>query len=329
MKHTSRVPDAPSNPLHQAGDESAVARPGRFSNIPLEVEWLANIVNTRTRQAYRGDIRDFVGFTGIQKPGEFACIARADVLAWRSELERRGLSQATIRRKLAALSSLFTHLCEARAAETNPTLGVQRPKTGAQEGKTPAISDAQARALLDAPSSATLQGKRDRAILSTLLYHGLRKDELCRLRVRDLQQRGGVPHFRVEGKGSKIRYIPAHPKTLSQIEAYLAEAGHGANLDGALFRPLKNPVSGILEKALSGTTVYRLIVKRYAKQVGIPAAGCCVHSLRATAATNALEHAADMAKVQDWLGHAFISTTRLYDRRRNRPEDSPTFKIEY
>jgi site-specific recombinase XerD len=53
------------------------------------------------------------------------------------------------------------------------------------------------------------------------------------------------------------------------------------------------------------------------------------HSLRATAATNALEHNADIAKVQEWLGHADISTTRLYDKRKSRPEDSPTFKVEY
>ncbi len=57
--------------------------------------------------------------------------------------------------------------------------------------------------------------------------------------------------------------------------------------------------------------------------------GFCVHSLRATAATNALAHGADIAKVQEWLGHADISTTRMYDRRRWRPEESPTFKVEY
>ena len=49
----------------------------------------------------------------------------------------------------------------------------------------------------------------------------------------------------------------------------------------------------------------------------------------ATAATNALDHQADIAKVQEWLGHANISTTRIYDRRRSRPEDSPTFKVTY
>jgi integrase/recombinase XerD len=46
-------------------------------------------------------------------------------------------------------------------------------------------------------------------------------------------------------------------------------------------------------------------------------------------AINALEHGSDIAKVQEWLGHSNISTTRLYDRRKTRPEDSPTFKVEY
>jgi integrase/recombinase XerD len=57
--------------------------------------------------------------------------------------------------------------------------------------------------------------------------------------------------------------------------------------------------------------------------------GLCVHSLRATAATNALSHDSDIAKVQEWLGHANVSTTRLYDRRKTRPEESPTFRVKY
>ena len=51
--------------------------------------------------------------------------------------------------------------------------------------------------------------------------------------------------------------------------------------------------------------------------------------MRATAATNALDHGADIAKVQELLGHANIQTTRIYDRRKSRPEDSPVFKVAY
>jgi len=74
--------------------------------------------------------------------------------------------------------------------------------------------------------------------------------------------------------------------------------------------------------------VYKCI-QAYATQAGIDVLGFGVHSLRATAATNALQHQADIAKVQEWLWHASISTTRLYDRRRARPEESPTFRVTY
>lgn len=47
------------------------------------------------------------------------------------------------------------------------------------------------------------------------------------------------------------------------------------------------------------------------------------------AAINVLEHEAGIAKVQAWLGHANISTTKIYDRRQMRPEDSPTYKVKY
>ena len=94
---------------------------------------------------------------------------------------------------------------------------------------------------MEAPPENTLKGKRDRAILATFLHHGLRCEELCGLRVRDLQSRQGVPHLRILGKGSKVRYVPAHPLALERIHDYLQAAGHGEDADGPLFRPLRNP----------------------------------------------------------------------------------------
>src|SRR5712691_6646263 len=114
--------------------------------------------------------------------------------------------------------------------------------------------------------------------------------------------------------------------------AFCATASkHKEDLDGALFRPVKNNITKILAKHLHPDSVYQGIVKHYGAMVGINADvhGFCVHALRATAATNALAHNADIAKVQEWLGHANIATTRLYDRRQSRPEESPTFKVEY
>jgi site-specific recombinase XerC len=138
----------------------------------------------------------------------------AHVIAWRDDLERRGLEGPTRRNRLAALSSLFEYLCEKNALNQNPVKGVKRPKAASGEGSTPTIGDHQARQLLAAPAKETVKAKRDRAILSTLLYHALRREELCKLKVSDFRHaRRGVPHLKVAGKGEKTRYLPLHPGT--------------------------------------------------------------------------------------------------------------------
>ena len=302
----------------------------QLADVPPEREWLANITNAKTRRAYKIDVAEFSAFAGLHSSSELRNVTRAHVIAWRKDLERRELEPASIRRKLSALSSLFDYLCERNAVAGNPVDGVKRPMANGNEGSTPALGDAQARTLLEAPPADTLKGVRDRAILATLLYHGIRREELCRLKVRDVQSRQGVVHFRIQGKRDKIRFIPVHPHAQRLIEEYLAMAGHALDAPGPVFRPVKNnrTPEGLC-RALNPASVYRNIVRHYGLAAGIDVNGLCVHSLRATAATNALSHEADIAKVQEWLGHANVSTTRLYDRRKTRPEDSPTFHVKY
>ncbi|PCJ54438.1 MAG: integrase [Planctomycetota bacterium] len=300
----------------------------RLTDVPAILVWLANIDNPNTRRAYQSDVEAFIAFCGIEAPDEIRQVTRAHIIAWRGQIEALGLAPATIRRKLASISSLFDYLCNENAVESNPVAGVKRPAADNNEGKTPALSDKQARKLLQAPDGSTLKGIRDRAIIATYLFHALRRTELALLAVGSLEERRGVMHFRVFGKGSKTRYVPVHPAALEAISTYLDEAGHGDEKKGALFRPVKNNTTGTLDEAMTGDGLYKMI-KAYAALAEVEVEGLCLHALRATAATNALEHAADIAFVQGWLGHANISTTRLYDRRRARPEDSPTFKVSY
>jgi integrase/recombinase XerD len=307
----------------------------RLGDVPPEAEWFTNIKNKSTKRAYENAIRDFIRFTGIARPEEFRTVTRAHVIAWRDDLERREIGSpnnrktpegATIRHRLAALSSLFEYLCDNNAVTQNPVKGVKRPRAESAEGKTPALGDHQARSLLAAPGEETVKEKRDRAILSTLLFHALRRGELCKLKIKDFRhERRGVPHLRVSGKGDKTRYLPLHPGTNALIHDYLEAAGHGQDQNGPLFRPVKNNRGKTLTNALTPNGVYA-IVRAYSAELGFEIAP---HALRATAATNALDHQADIAKVQEWLGHANIATTRTYDHRKTRPEDSPTFKVAY
>lgn len=214
----------------------------RLSEVPPEVEWFANLENENTRRAYRNDVGAFMRFVGIRRPEEFRSVTRAHVIAWRKVLEQRKLAPATIRRKLSALADLYNYLCDANAVPHNPVNGVERPTEGANEGKTPALSDEQANALLSAPPPRTLKGKRDRAILAVFLFHAVRRAEHCSLRVKDYSERRGVKHFCVHGNGAKIRYAP---EAIQLLEVLRVEPQNDINPRRILHRVQTPKQSGV------------------------------------------------------------------------------------
>jgi Phage integrase, N-terminal SAM-like domain len=113
-------PSAKSTNALQATDEGRARLLTRSSffglaDLPPEHEWFASIDNEHTRRAYKNDLSDFMTFTGIREPIELRIVTRGHILAWRKTLEERDLSGATIRRKMAAISSLYEYLCEKNA----------------------------------------------------------------------------------------------------------------------------------------------------------------------------------------------------------------------
>jgi len=293
--------------------------------------WLKNITSENTRIAYQNDLIDFISFYKIENIKDFNNVQRPDIIDWRDSLfgdpKNPKFAIRTVKRKLATLCKLFKYLCDEKIIESNVVLGVDRPKLTANEGTTSAISTQQAKDLLNAPDPKTLKGKRDRAILATFLFHALRRSELCQLRLMDIQERDGIKQFKVHGKGDKERYVPIHPSTLRQISEYLDALGPQNNKEIALFRSLSNNGKNT-GRPLSSIAVYEL-VKKYGLQVGVDISNFSPHSLRATAATNTLLNGEDLRKVQQWLGHSSIQTTAMYDKRDNRPEDSPTYRVRY
>jgi hypothetical protein len=97
-----------------------------LADVPPEIEWLNNITNEKTRRFYKGDVAEFVAFTGLKDSAALRTVVRSHVIAWRKDMQNRSLGTATIRRKLSALSSLFDYLCERNAVLGNPVDGVKR-----------------------------------------------------------------------------------------------------------------------------------------------------------------------------------------------------------
>ena len=116
-----------------------------------------------------------------------------------------------------------------------------------------------------------------------------------------------------------------------RIKNYLEEAGHGDDRRGPLFRPLRNNGKGTdnLRRHLNPKTITQILQKYATKALGKKAADCSPHWMRATFATTALENEAGMEEVQYSLGHADISTTKLYDRRRHNPEKAASYFANY
>src|ERR1700737_3814408 len=83
-----------------------------LAEVPPEIEWFANISNPGTRRIYKIAVGDFMRFTGIVRPEEFRIVTRAHVIAWRDDLQRRGLEGPTRRNRRGAFSPRYGYLWE-------------------------------------------------------------------------------------------------------------------------------------------------------------------------------------------------------------------------
>jgi site-specific recombinase XerD len=251
------------------------------------------------------------------------------VIAWERYMrETEHAAASTIRRRLAALSSLYKHLVRHDHAARNPVGEVERPAINRDEGTTLAFAKTQARKLLDAPAEDTVAGLRDRAILSVGLQVGLRRTEIAALKVGDLHQNRGYDSLKVMRKGGRRDALAINPQTAARLRAYLEAAGHAADSDGPLFRPLRHNGKQVAERRHMDPDAIDRVVRKYAAALGLDR-GYSAHSMRATFITTALENGAQLEDVQKAAGHPDPSTTKLYDRRGYNPEKAASFFATY
>jgi integrase/recombinase XerD len=300
-----------------------------LAEIPEEEIWLARQKSARTRRAYRLDVRHFMATLNITTSDELRQVDHRAVIAWeRAMRETEHAAPSTIRRRLSALSSLFAHLVRHGFAPKNPVREITRPTINRDEGTTLAFSKAQARKLLDTPVEDTVEGLRDRAILSVGLQVGLRRAEIAALTVGDLHQNRGFDSLRVIRKGGRRDALAINPQTAARIRTYVESAGHADDMDGPLFRPLHhNGKQSHARRPMSPDAIDR-VVRKYAGTIALPR-GYSAHSMRATFITTALENGAQLEDVQKAAGHRDPSTTKLYDRRGYNPEKAASFFATY
>ena len=205
---------------------------------------------------------------------------------------------------LIALRSWFTWLTRERLIPMNPTTEMQLPR---EEKRLPrhSLTESEAEAILDQIDVETIFGLRDRAMLETFYSTGIRRRELGRLELADIDRERKTLMIR-SGKGRKDRVVPIHTRALGWIDQYLARS-----------RPelLLNQRSRVLFVTKTGRPMHpnqlSMLVRRYVERAGIAKPGGC-HLFRHSAATLMLEGDADIRYIQAMLGHASLNTTEIY-----------------
>ena len=257
----------------------------------------------KTRHAYGVDVDQFAGWCAAQELAPDAVSIRV-MRRYAASLSERGAAPSTVARKLAALRAFFRCLREHGLVEQNPADLLPTPKRPSRLPRVLKTDDVAA--LLERIGAATALELRDRALFEVAYACGLRAEELVTLDVAaadfDAEQ------LRVEGKGSKTRFVPAGEPALEALARYL-ERGRPALAAGDGEPALFLSKSG---RRLSTSDVRRRL-RVWATRTGL-AAIPSPHALRHSFATHLLEGGADLRAIQDLLGHASISTTQVYTR---------------
>jgi site-specific recombinase XerD len=238
----------------------------------------------------------------------------ADVLAWVHGIGRSGRtpSSTTVGARIACLSSFFRFLIRMGLLGGNPCDAVERPRA-IQSVARGYGADEVRRLLAVVPD--TVAGRRDRAILLTLVLTGRRRTEVISLRAGDLSVEGETVFYAYRGKGGKRgrRELP-HP-AYEAICATLADAGKDLATmapDESLWQAAARP-----EGVTSGTFYARF--RRYLQAAGMSPTG--IHVLRHTAAKLRRDAGESIEEVSQFLDHSSLAVTSVYLRRLEGQED--------
>ena len=270
----------------------------------IDYYWLSTGASKNTLAAYCSDLKVFNKWLAGKS---FISVNSKHIQDYFSERQKNNIGSSTQARILTCLHSFYQYLLANQLIKKDPTEQLTHPKL---EKKLPVFLNIQeVEKLLEAPSSSSLFGQRDRAMLELLYSCGLRVSELINLSYHNINLKEEC--IRIHGKGNKERVLPMGEMAIDYLLKYETNA-----------RPmlLKNGQSDSYFLSNRGSAMSRqnffYIIKAYANQVGIDKP-LSPHSLRHAFATHLVQKGADLRSVQLMLGHSDISSTQLYTHIQN------------
>jgi len=285
------------------------------SRAPL-YDWWREIEDGRqlsphTVCAYRHDLRELCEFLDARHGDadwEWNQVDRLALREYVGRLGRRGLARRTIARRMSAIRTFFRYLHREELIETNAARVVRSPRLERTLPSWLTRTEADRMFTLAANRSAenTLEGVRDHAILELFYSAGLRLAELHGLDITEVDLVGD--QVKVRGKGRKERIVPigrAAVQALRRWDPRREEAVADAGTEDR--RALFVSRSG---RRLSKRRIQDIVSTALHQASGDESLS--THSLRHSFATHMLDGGADLLAVKELLGHASLSTTRIY-----------------
>jgi site-specific recombinase XerD len=256
---------APSELVLQPGFDpipSTIARAGEKAAYRFFEFFTANIRNQNTRRAYFRNAAQFFDWASARGL-RLEKILSVHVAAYIEELGQ-SLAKPTVKQHLAAIRMLFDWLVVGQIVAANPAASVRGPKHVVKQGRTPILTEDEARHLLDSIDTSHVVGLRDRALIGVLIYTFARIDAALSMNVEDYFPQGKRWWIRLSEKNDKVLELPAHHK----LEAILDEYIQGAKLDGQKKQPLFRTARGqrreLTARRMTQADAWRMIRRRAA-----------------------------------------------------------------
>jgi len=268
-------------------------------------------LSPHTVAAYRRDLYELAAFLDRfydKQDWSWDGVDRLALRAWTSELMRRRLARRSIARKISAARSFFRHMHREDIVEANPARAVRSPKLEKTlpGWLTRTDIDKLFAAAEQGSSENTFRGTRNHAIVELFYATGMRLSELRSLDMAALDLVG--EQARVLGKGKKERIVPIGGPAIKALRRYELRRSE-------IIRKVESPDRKAVFLSERGrrltTRQIQNIVRGFLDQIAGDA-DVSTHSLRHSFATHLLDAGADLLAVKELLGHASLSTTRIY-----------------
>lgn len=269
--------------------------------IDRYVDYLRNVKKSseNTVASYRRDLIKFYRYFDEKGITRIDDINETYIISYVLEMEKQGMSMATVSRNIASIKSFYAYLMRERIVNDDPTENIKPPKIVKKVPETLTISEVNK--LLDQPTNKTPKEIRDKAMLELLYATGIRVTELVTLKLTDVNIKLGFIECH---DGDRVRTVPVAEVAQRALSRYITEVRDdmSGGSDYLFFNCKGAPMT---------RQGFWKIIKYYAAKAGIDK-DITPHMIRHSFASHMLGNGADIKSVQEMLGHVDIATTQIY-----------------